>query len=122
MTTCVLRNKQNGKAVILLRSKIKLCSCSSHMNIPSGSATMQFDATSTVASCLNAARSHRGGGSSRMLIPGRNNCPVDMDLASAPVALTKAPAPPTMTSGGGHTQSGESSKRQVVSREHLQGS
>jgi hypothetical protein len=44
-----------------------------------------------------------------------------MDCASVAVALTKAPAPPTMTSGGGHSQSGESSKRQVVSSEHLHG-
>jgi hypothetical protein len=110
MTTCVLRNKQNGKAVILLRSKIKLCNCSSHMKMPNGNATMQFEDKSTLTSCLNAALSQRGGGSSRMLIPCKTNCPVVMDCASVPVARTNAPAPPTMTRGGGHSQSGESSK------------
>ena len=89
--------------------------------MPSGNAVMQFDAKSTDTSCLNADLSHRGGGSTRMPIPCRTNCPDDMDCASVAVALTKAPAPPTMTSGGGHSQSGESSKRQVVSSEHLHG-
>ncbi len=91
------------------------------MKIPNGSATMQLDDTSTEASCRNIALSHRGGGSTRMPIPCRTNCPDDMDCASVAVARTKAPAPPTMTSGGGHNQSGESSKQQVVSCEHLHG-
>ena len=91
------------------------------MKIPNGKAVMLLQDTSTVANCLKLALSHSGGGSTRMPIPCRTSCPDDMDCASVAVARTKAPAPPTMTSGGGHSQSGESSKRQVVSSEHLHG-
>lgn len=91
------------------------------MKIPNGKAVMLLLDTSTDANCLKFALSHNGGGNTRMPIPCSTKCPDDAERAKVPVDRTNAAAPPTITSGGGQSQSGESSKEHVVNREHLWG-